>query len=98
MFRLLFTINRSAIAGLDNSQFTVAQALGFSVSTSRIVAADLNTETITPNHYEVFLSFTVQSPRNAYPVLQFYLQSPWFFTLYSVHLYSTAASDFLCLL
>jgi hypothetical protein len=41
--------------------FTVAHALGSSVSTSRILATDLNTETIISNHYEVFLPFSVQS-------------------------------------
>jgi hypothetical protein len=46
----------SAIADLLNFQVTVTHALGFSVSTSRLLAKDLNTETITPNHYEVFLS------------------------------------------
>jgi hypothetical protein len=37
----------SAIADLHNSQFTVAHALGFSVSTSRLLATDLNKETST---------------------------------------------------
>jgi hypothetical protein len=46
----------SAIADLHHLQFTVAHALGISVSTSRLLAADLNTETITSDHYEVFLS------------------------------------------
>jgi hypothetical protein len=36
-----------AIADLHNLQLTVAQALGFSVFTSRLLATDLNTETIT---------------------------------------------------
>jgi hypothetical protein len=45
------------IADLPTFQFTVARALGFSVSTSRILARDVNAETITSNHYEVFLSF-----------------------------------------
>jgi hypothetical protein len=40
----------SAIANLHTFQFTVAHALGFSVSTCRILATDLNTETITSNH------------------------------------------------
>jgi hypothetical protein len=57
----------STIADLHNLQFIVAHALGFSVSTSRCLVADLNTGTITSNHYEVFLSFL--------------LQSPWFLTL-----------------
>jgi hypothetical protein len=47
----------SAIADLHNFQFTVAHALGFSVSTSRILATDFNTGTITSNHNGVFLSF-----------------------------------------
>jgi hypothetical protein len=54
----------SAIADLHNLQFTVAHALGFSVSTSRLLATDLNTETSTSNYYEVFLPFLVQSPWN----------------------------------
>jgi hypothetical protein len=43
-------------------QLIVAQALGFSVSTSRLLATGLNTETSTSTHYEVFLLFFVQSP------------------------------------
>jgi hypothetical protein len=54
----------SAIADLHNLQFTVAHALGCSVSTSRIRATDLNTETITSNHHGVFLPFLIQSPWN----------------------------------
>jgi hypothetical protein len=46
----------SAIADLRNLQFTVAHALGFSVFTSRLLATDLNTDTITSFHYESFLS------------------------------------------
>jgi hypothetical protein len=42
-------------------QSTVAHALGFSVSTSRLLATDLNTEISTSNHYEVFLLFRLQS-------------------------------------
>jgi hypothetical protein len=37
----------SAIADLHNLEFTVAHALGFSVSISRLLATDLNTENIT---------------------------------------------------
>jgi hypothetical protein len=44
------------MADLHNFQFTVAHALGFSVSTSRLLKTDLNKETITSNHYVVFLS------------------------------------------
>jgi hypothetical protein len=32
-------------------QFTAAYALGFSVSISRLLATNLNTETVTSNHY-----------------------------------------------
>jgi hypothetical protein len=47
----------SAITDLHNLLITVAQALGFSVSTSRLLATDLNTESNTSNHYEVFSEF-----------------------------------------
>jgi hypothetical protein len=40
----------SATADLHALQFTVAHALEFSVSTSRLLATDLNTQTITSNH------------------------------------------------
>jgi hypothetical protein len=46
----------SAIADLHTLQFTVAHALGFSVSTSRLLATDLNTETSTSNHYGSLLA------------------------------------------
>jgi hypothetical protein len=55
--------NRS-IADLHTFRFTVAHALGFSVSASRPLATDLNTETSTSNHFKVFLPFLVQSPWN----------------------------------
>jgi hypothetical protein len=61
----------SAIADLHTFKFTAAHAIGFSVSISRWLVADLNTGIITPNHYEVFLSFLLQSPWNADPILQF---------------------------
>jgi hypothetical protein len=54
----------SAIADLHNLQFTVAYALGFSVSTSRLLATDFNTETSISNYYEVFLHFLVKSSWN----------------------------------
>jgi hypothetical protein len=54
-----------AIANLHTFQFMVAHALGFSVPTSRLLAKDFNTETITSNHYEVFLPFLIQSPWTA---------------------------------
>jgi hypothetical protein len=47
---LLITINYSAIADSHNLQLTVAHALG-SVSTSRLLATDLNTEASTSDHY-----------------------------------------------
>jgi hypothetical protein len=77
----------SAVTDLHTFKFTIAHALGFSLSTSRLLATDLNIETITSNHYEDFLPFILQSPWNADspeldPVLQFCLQSPWFLTLY----------------
>jgi hypothetical protein len=46
----------SGITDLHNLQFTIAHALELSVSISCLLATDLNTETITSNHYEVFLS------------------------------------------
>jgi hypothetical protein len=52
----------SAITDLHTFHATGAHALGFSVCTSRLLATDLNTETVTSNYYEVFLSFLVQSP------------------------------------
>jgi hypothetical protein len=45
---LLITIN-TALSQI----YTVTHALAFSVSTSRLLATDLNTETVTSNHYEV---------------------------------------------
>jgi hypothetical protein len=70
----------SAIADLHSLQFTVTHALEISVSTSRILATDLKTGTITSNHHEVFLPFLVQSPWTVDSpeldsILQFYLQS-----------------------
>jgi hypothetical protein len=64
-FGYTFSLNYSqyrAIADLHNLQFIVAHALRFSVSTSRLLTTDLNTETATLNHYEVFLAFLIQSP------------------------------------
>jgi hypothetical protein len=45
----------NTIADLQALQFTVAHTLGYSVSTSRILATDLNTVTSTSDHYEVLL-------------------------------------------
>jgi hypothetical protein len=67
---LLITLNHSDIADSHHLQFTVTHALGFSVSTSRLLATDLNTETITSIHYEVFLSLLFQPPWNADPILR----------------------------
>jgi hypothetical protein len=49
------------MADLHTFQFTVAHALGLFVFTSRLLATDLNTETSTSDHYEVFLLFRLQS-------------------------------------
>jgi hypothetical protein len=63
LYNLSLNYNQySATTDLHNFQFTVAHALGFSVSTRRILATDLNTGTITSNHHEVFLSFLLQLP------------------------------------
>jgi hypothetical protein len=51
----------SAIPELLNFQFTAAHALGFPVSSSRLLATDLNTETNTSNRYEVLAPIRLQS-------------------------------------
>jgi hypothetical protein len=48
---LLITLNYNAIAILHTFQSTAAHALGFSVSTSRLLTTDHNTETSTSDHY-----------------------------------------------
>jgi hypothetical protein len=48
------------VADIHNFQSTVAHALGFPVLTSHLPATDLNTETNTSNHWEVFLLFRLQ--------------------------------------
>jgi hypothetical protein len=58
---LLITLKYNDIADLHTFQFTVTHALGFSVFTSRLLATDLNTETITSSNYEVILLFRLQS-------------------------------------
>jgi hypothetical protein len=58
-------------------QFTVAHAVGFPVFTSRLLATDLNTETITSNHYEVFLAFLIQSFWNLETQLKTPLSCKW---------------------
>jgi hypothetical protein len=65
----------NAMADLHNLQSTVTQALRISVFTSRILATDLNTETSTSNHYEVFLPFHVQSLWNLGTQLKRLLES-----------------------
>jgi hypothetical protein len=65
----------SATADLHNLQFTVAHKPGFSVSTIRLLATDLNAETRTSNHYELFLPFLVQSPGNLRTQLKTLLDS-----------------------
>jgi hypothetical protein len=55
---LWITFKYNSAADLHNLQLTVTHALGFFVSTSRLLATDLNTDTVTSNHYEVFLCST----------------------------------------
>jgi hypothetical protein len=72
LVRMIGFIGTSATSSLNRTQvqcycysthfqFTVAHALEFSVSTNRLLATDLITETSTSNHYEVFLSLRLQS-------------------------------------
>jgi hypothetical protein len=56
----LITFKYSTIADSHDFLFTVAHELGFSAFTSRLLATDLNTETSTSNHYEVFLLLRLQ--------------------------------------
>jgi hypothetical protein len=57
---LLITINIALSLIYTIYSSPIAHALGFSIITSLILATDLNTETITSNHYEVFLLFRLQ--------------------------------------
>jgi hypothetical protein len=57
----------SAISDLHTFQFTVVHALVFSISTSHLLATDLNTEIITSNHYEVFCYFVFNHSTLLYP-------------------------------
>jgi hypothetical protein len=47
---LLITLNHNTIADSHNVQYTIAHVLGFSVSTSRLLATGPNTETISSDH------------------------------------------------
>jgi hypothetical protein len=89
----------SAIADLPTFKFTFAHALGYSVSTRRLLATDFLTGTITSNNYEGFLSFLLHSSWTADPPI-LSRQSPWFLTLYSSvlvsHLIFSSASLLLC--
>jgi hypothetical protein len=58
---LLITLNYNAIAIPRTLQSTVAHALGFSVSTSRLLATGLNREISTSTHYQVFLLLRLQA-------------------------------------
>jgi hypothetical protein len=60
VFKGLITLIYSTISDLHTFQFTVAHALELSVFTSRLLSTDLNSETSTSNHYEIFL-FRLQS-------------------------------------
>jgi hypothetical protein len=55
--QIVTTNNYYTITDFHTFQSNVAHVLGFSVSTSRLLATDLNTEISTSNHYEVFLLF-----------------------------------------
>jgi hypothetical protein len=57
---LLITLKYRANADLHTFQSQL-HTLGFPVFTTRLLATDLNTETSTSNHYEVFLPFCLQS-------------------------------------
>jgi hypothetical protein len=57
----LITHKYSTIDDFYTLQFAVAHALGFSVSTSRLLATDLNTENSIADHSEVFSLFRFQS-------------------------------------
>jgi hypothetical protein len=59
----------SAIADLHNFQSTVAHTLGSSVSTSRLLATDLNIEISISNHSEVFLLFLNHSGTSELKIL-----------------------------
>jgi hypothetical protein len=61
---------------LHNLHFAFAQALGFSVFTDRLLATDLKTESSISNHYEVFLSFLLQSPRDLRTQIKTLLECP----------------------
>jgi hypothetical protein len=58
----------SAIADLHTSQFTAAHPLGFSVSITRRTSSQHRNYHF--KSLEVFLSFLLQTPRNAVPILQ----------------------------
>jgi hypothetical protein len=56
-YTLLFTLTHrqySTISVLHQLLFTVAHALGFYVSTSRFLAMDLNTQTVTVLHSKYY--------------------------------------------
>jgi hypothetical protein len=64
---VLATLKYSAIADLHHLEFTVAHAIGFSVSPRRLLAADLNIETSASNYYEVHSSYcSVTQQRTVY--------------------------------
>jgi hypothetical protein len=76
-WRLLCTVSLnykqySPIADLHTLQFTVAHAIGFLVSISRILATDLNTGTITSSRYLRYCHLlpTGHSTGTPLPILQ----------------------------
>jgi hypothetical protein len=63
---ILYYWQYSAIADLQNLQFTVTQALGFSVFTSRILATDLKSHC----HFKSHMKYSFHSPIHSLPFLQ----------------------------
>jgi hypothetical protein len=64
------------------------RSLVIAINTAPSLIYSLCTEAITSNHYEIFLSFILQSSWTAHsPVLDTILQfqSPWFLTLYPLY-------------
>jgi hypothetical protein len=58
----------SSITVLHTFQFTVVHALGFSLPTSRLLATDLNTETITSNHWSTHSKHYTQTNSSTHTI------------------------------
>jgi hypothetical protein len=61
---LIIPLTYSAIADLHTFQITVAHALGFPVSTNRLLATDLSTQTTTVSHFKCH-TWSLQFTRSA---------------------------------